>query len=417
MRTRWLLTQVLALSASPLLAQAPLFPGPPAEPRPLPPGFNQPKYPGPSSTMPAPALQAPALAPSERGSTPARTDVKLPQKEQILRVEGSSIIVRRQNDNWQLWAGTTLLREFGKHQSEAEDAVRQMRELRPTEWVSIGTGRPVVEYGLTKGEAFIPTYEPKHSSNVDLKSVRAENVRGAWILRDDSAILLNFGADRAGAEQAAAVVQRYGFNRLGWVGDAAPQMTYFYAMSGQHHGGAGFGAALKSVQEQNLTRTGIDVAGLGFVGERIVIDSAKCEIRKEKGEWVIAHGADVLATFGPSEWSARDALKIVKDLRFTEFCRFSPEVTFFLVNGQAPTKVPFSVQAARFDPEGLKVRPSTGGQFALFDGGYRQVFGPMATQQEAEQLLKLLKHYKFDQTCQQGLSSRGGLKFLAKNSR
>ena len=217
MRARWLLTHVLALSTSPLLAQAPQFPGSPAEPRPLPPGFNQSRVPGPSSTMPAPTLQAPALTPNERGSTPARTDVKLPQKEQILRVEGSSIIVRRQNDNWQLWAGTTLLHEFGKHQSEAEEAVRQMRELRPSEWVSIGTGRPVVEYGLTKGEAFIPTYEPKHSSNVDLKSVRAENVRGAWILRDDASILLNFGANRADAEQAAAVVQRYGFNRLGWI--------------------------------------------------------------------------------------------------------------------------------------------------------------------------------------------------------
>ena len=416
MRTRWLLTHVLALSASPLLAQIPQYPGLPVEPRPLPPGFNQPKFPVAPGSVSPPALQAPALTPSERRS-PANSDVKLPQKEQLLRVEGSSLIVRRQNENWQLWAGTTLLREFGKRQTEAEEAVRIMRELRPTEWVGIGTGRPIVEYGLTKGEAFIPTYEPKHSANVDLKSVRAENVRGAWILRDDGSILLNFGANRADAEQAAAVVQRYGFNRIGWVGDGAPLMTFFYAMTGQQQGGGGLGAALKSAQEQTLTRTGIDVAGIGFVGERIVIDAAKCETRKEKGEWVLAHGPDVLATFGASEWSARDALKIVKDARFTEFCRFSPDVTFFLVNGQAPTKVPFSVQAARFDPESLKVRTSTGGQFGLFDGGYRQIFGPMATQREAEQLLKLLKHYKFDQACQQGLSSRGGLKFLAKNSR
>lgn len=388
------------------------------EPGRLPPGFGQPIFPQQPYALPKPAVQAPALGATEHKTGAFNSDVKLPQKEQIVRVEGSSLIARRQNDNWQIWSGPTLLREFGKHQSEAEEMVRQMRELRPNAWVGIGAGRPVIEYGLTKGEAFVPTYEPKHSLNVDLKTVRAESIRGVWVLRDDESILLNFGVNRADAEQAAAVAQRYGFNRIGWVGEPAPIMTYFFAMAGQRPGGGGnFAAAIKGQQEQGLTRTGIDVAGLGFVGERIVIDAKKCEIRKEKGEYALVHGADVLAKFGPSEWSARDALKVVQDLRATEFCRFNADITFFLVNGVAPTRVPFGVQGARFDPQELKLRPASGGHFALYDGTNRQIFGPFTTQGEAEQLVKLLKHYKFDQTCQQGLSSRGGLKFLAKHGR
>ena len=410
-----LLAVVVGVSSFPVCAQSP---NPSREPGRLPPGFGPQIFPQTPHNLPRSDVQAPALGLNERKSPDLKADVQLPQKEHLIRIDGSALIARRQNENWQIWAGTTLLHEFGKHQSEAEEMVRQMRELRPTEWAGIGAGHPVVEYGLTKGEAFTPTYEPKHSAMLDLKSLRAESVRGAWVLRDDHSIALNFGVNRADAEQAAAVARRYGFNRIGWVGDTTPVLTYFFAMPVNASAkSGGLGAALKNFQEDNLTRTGIDLGGTGFVGERIVIDAKKCEVRKEKGEYQVVHGTDVIAKFGASEWSARDALRVVQDSRATEFCRFNADITFFLVNGQPPAKVPFSVQATRFNPEDLKVRSASGGQFALYDGGNRQVFGPFATQVEAEQLAKLLKHYKFDQTCQMGLSSKGGLKFMAKQGR
>ena len=114
--------------------------------------------------------------------------------------------------------------------------------------------------------------------------------------------------------------------------------------------------------------------------------------------------------------AARDALKLIQDMRFTEFCRFNAEITFFLVNGQAPNRIPFSVQGSRFDVDALKVRNASGGQWGVYEGNGRMIF-TVATEKEAEQLVKLLKHYRFDQTCQMGLSSRAGLKFLGKAGR
>ena len=101
-------------------------------------------------------------------------------------------------------------------------------------------------------------------------------------------------------------------------------------------------------------------------------------------------------------------------MHFTEFCRFSPEITFFLVNGQVPTRAPFSMQSTSFNPDGLKVKAATGGQFAIYDTSHKQVLAPVETEKEAEQLLKLLQHYKFDHTCQQKPATRYGLKFLVK---
>jgi hypothetical protein len=364
---------------------------------------------------PANPVQSPSSAQGPNDWTGPKTNIemKLPQVEHLQKIDGSAIIARRYGDSTQIWCGPALLKDMGKNGTDADEIVKAMRELRPTEWGGIGSGgRYVVEYGLTKGEPFSPTYAPKQSINIDMKSVRAEQVRGAWVTRDDSNIILNFGANKADAEQAAAVVQRYGFNRLGAVGS----FQYFYAQAGAAPTPGITTGLVKAIQEQSLTRTGIDVPGVGFVGERIVLDPKKLEIRKERGEYSLVHGTDVIAKCGASEWAARDSLKLVQDMRFTEFCRFNSEITFFLVNGQAPNRLPFSVQGSRFDVDALKVRNATGGQWGVYEGNGRMIF-TVASEKEADQLVKLLKHYRFDQTCQMGLSSRSGLKFLGKSAR
>jgi len=365
----------------------------------------------PASPMPNPMN---AQGPSDWTGPRTNSGFKLPQTENLQKIDGSAIIVRRYANVTQIWSGSKLLKDLGNSGTDAEEIVKAMRELRPTEWGGIGEpGRAIVEYGLTKGEPFSPTYAPKELLNIDMKTVRAEQVRGAWVTRDDQTIVLNFGARKDDAEQAAAVVQKYGFNRLGRVGT----FQFFYAQGGTAPvPPPGSSALLTALQEQSLTRTGIDVPGVGFVGERVVLDPKRIEIRKERGEYSVVHGTDVIAHCGASEWAARDTLKLMQELRFTEFCRFNADITFFLVNGQAPNRVPFGIQSSRFDLAALKVRNSTGGQWGIYEGNGRIVF-TVGSEKEAEQLLKLLKHYRFDQTCQVGMSSRTGLKFLGKSSR
>jgi len=379
------------------------------------PGTIAPQQPLPQAT-PASTMMNPgnAQGPSDWNGPRTKSEFKLPQPENLQKIDGGAIITRRYGEITQIWSGPTLLKDIGRNGTDAEEIVRMMRELRPTEWAGIGElGRYVVEYGLTKGEPFSPTHTPKQQLNIDIKTVRAEQVRGVWVLRDDVTIALNFGTRKAEAEQAAAVVQKYGFNRLGTIGT----FQFFFAHAGTAPPVPAQAAGLiTSMQEQSLTRTGIDVPGVGFVGERIMLDPKRLEIRKDRGEYSVVHGSDLIAKCGASEWAARDALKMMQEMRFTEFCRFNAEISFFLVNGQAPNRVPFSVQSSRFDLEALKIRHASGGQWGLYEGNGRMVF-TASSEKEAEQLLKLLKHYRFDQICQVGLSSRTGLKFLGKSAR
>ena len=183
---------------------------------------------------------------------------------------------------------------------------------------------------------------------IDLKTVRVEAVRGVWCLRDNNNILFNFGPNKADAEQAHAVVQRYGFNRIGVVGAPTPVMHYLFATTDAApppHAGPLAQAALQA-QIDGLSRVGIPVAGVGFVGEMFRFDPRKLEVRKDGGEWQIVSGTELIGRFGPSEFAARDALRAIQDSRFNEFCMVgSAGLTFFLVDGKAPRACPTTCRA------------------------------------------------------------------------
>lgn len=344
--------------------------------------------------------------------------VTTPAKEKLLPIDVVTVNARYAGESWQLVAGLTVVADFGKRQADADEAKRVLRELRPTEWATIGSPRPVVGYGLFNGKPRLHSPRPKVTAAIDLKSVRAEQVRGAWVLKDDAALHLNFGSRKEDAEQAAAVVRKYGFNHVGHVGYPVPSFSYLYAApaappdksprSGSQAAVAVLGQA---AAEAALGRTGIPIAGVGFAGEMVKFDPRKVEVRRDKGVYVLASGLDELGRFGANEWAARDALKLVQDYRFTEHCQLG-EMGFFLVNGVAPTRVPFNVQGRRFDPKAVKVRAAEGG-YGVYDDTGRLLFRA-PTLDEAEPMAKALQSYGFDTVCQLGLSPTSSLRFLAK---
>jgi hypothetical protein len=387
--------------------------------------------PQPSPVVPTPRSSDPQLLPTTLRATPLQSpqappdgpplpnpNILLPQKEAIARLDVNGLIARRTHDRWVIASGAQTFREFSG-QTDAEEFVRLLRDMKPTDWGTIGTGRTVVEYGLNNGKAQTPSFTPKTAVDIDPATLRIESVRGVWVLRDDENILLNFGKQREDAEQAYGVIHKYAFNRLGQFGPTNGGVTYLFAQesrSTKSKTANPYAGLVQTFQEQQLARTGIEVPAANGVGEKITIDPRTVEIRRDKGDWQLVHGTEVLASFGPSEWSARDALKLVQEQRFTEFCRFNNEVTFFLVNGQAPTRVPFAVQAVRFNKETLTVKTASNGKYGVYEGMGRLLF-VCETEKEAKQLVAVLQHYGFDTSCQMGLSPKSSLRFLAKTGR
>ena len=251
---------------------------------------------------------------------------------------------------------------------------------------------------------------------IDLRSARVEPVRGVWCVRDDETILFNFGTDKASAEQAVAVIRKYGFNRVGVVGAAAqPVMSYLFVSLDADRPKLGGGQLLLNAQIDALARTGIPVPGVGYTGEMVKIDAKKVEARKDGAEWVVAAGPEVLGRFGPTEWAAREAARTVQDAKFTEFCKLggASGMTFFLRDGKAPGRAPLSAQGRNFDPAALKVQ-QVNDKWAVTENNKHlfDVSGP----QEGEVVIRVLKSYGFDQLAHLTAGGpKGGVTFLVKN--
>lgn len=430
-------------------AQPPQFPASP--PRTQPPASPQyPQFPGaPFPQMPPMGAQPSPLVPGQNTppvQKPAPVgDVPLPYPEQKVPMSALDVQVKRVVGGWQVWAGQRMVRDLGDSENTARDLARVLRDQRATEWVGIGLGpRPVVEYGLVNGRpvATLMPSDPKADPNagqsgvvqaggngpaatgagakvvlpIDLRTARLEPIRGVWCVRDDDTLLFNFGADKANAEQALAVIRKYGFNRVGLVGDAKqPAMSYLYVSNEAERPKVAGGQLLMNAQIDALTRTGIPIPGVGYTGEMVKIDAKKVEARKDGAEWVVAAGPEVLGRFGPTEWAAREAARAVQDGRFTEYCKLggTSGMTFFLRDGKAPTRAPFNAQGRNFDPMGLKVQ-QVNDRWAVTDAGKPLV--EVASAAEGEVVVRVIRAYGFDQFAHLSAGgAKGGVTYLVKN--
>lgn len=395
------------------LAQSPQLP-PPVEPR-------------------ARVLPADPATPAELPAAVAQKAVKLPQIEKLEKIDPQTITVKRLAGAWQVWANEQPFRSFGDNGDDANDVARTLRELYPQRWAAIGTGRPVVEYGLTldNDQKLVPPQVAGFAHTLtamDRKTLRVEQVRGMWCLRDDANLLLNFGQFQQDAEQALAVAQKYGFNRVAAVGRRGPAMTFFTTAPDGPAQPAKLPPAISfKLQADAMTRTGIPLPQHGVMGERKAfnpataeyagemtrIDPRKVEVRADGGEVVLASGQEVLGRFGADEAAARDALRTVRDAKLTDLCRFGTAgVTFFLSNGQAPRNLPLHTLGQRFDPAALRVGEA-GGRWWVLDASARPLF-PAGTQQEAETLKKLLQAFGFDQMCTVTAGGKAAMTIPAK---
>ena len=102
---------------------------------------------------------------------------------------------------------------------------------------------------------------------IDLRSVRAEAIRGAGACGTTTRAA-KLRPEQQEAQQAVAVCQKYGFNRIGTVGKG-PAVTYFFAGLETIPGTtAKLAMEIQRARGDVVnSRTGIDVPGLGFVGE------------------------------------------------------------------------------------------------------------------------------------------------------
>jgi hypothetical protein len=409
---------------------------------------------------PAPMPQCAAL-PALAHVPPAED---APLEEQLTSFDYHLARLAWNDHRWQVMAGEQVIKDCGRREAEARQALRLIQDLGLTQRGAVGAPAPVMEYWLASGRAPTGITPGLRLLPVDLPTLRVEQIQAQWCLRDDLRVLYNFGLRSAEARRALAVFHKYGFRHIGVIGQAAPSMTVLLgdpddclagsplSPSRTHRTSARQGAprapekmmgsvvtaALPPVQGGDTSlhrahpaspkgppqsahaagRPGTpapSLPGWDEKGEWVPFDWRQVQLREDSGTWKLSAGMLVLASFGADADAARLALAAVRHYQLTELCRVgNPEPLFcyFLANGQAPRGLMFGLSGVAFQPDKLSVQP-LGRQWALCEGDKVVVIlGEKGA--EAHQLLEAVQRNKFDRLVRLGRAEGEGMSLLLR---
>ncbi len=363
--------------------------------------------------------------------------------EALLSFDTSQADVQWQNGRWQLVAGGVVLKDFGRQEADARQALRLVQDLRLNQVGTVGKPRPVMEYWLADGQAPRGLVAGLRTLPIDPLTLRVEPFQGQWCLRDANRILFNFGARAGDARQAEAVLRRYGFTQVAYLGRPVPVMLVLLAGEPGLSSGVARMTVPRIASASPPTRAGGTAPPGGALpprdtptlaaapqlappsllapdpatgADRVGIDPRQVRVRQDGGAWKLVQDNEVLADFGPHDGDARLALEAVRYFHFTEYTRLAgarPACGYFLVFGQAPHGYMLGLETEAFEPESLGVRQAEGGEWALYAGTRPLLaFGNRA--EDARRALAAIKHYHFDTICRAAHPDAPGLSFFVR---
>ncbi len=486
-----LLGGVVALAQNPPLSQPPQTVAPfalPSQPVQLPSMSNlvtpvTPIPPPPmigATGMPAmptgqpPVAQGPQRLPS---TTPAQPTVLAQSPENLVSFDNLRVDLSWANNHWQLKSGDVVLKDFGRRELEAHQALRLIRELHLTQRGTIGSPNPVMEYWLCGGRAPQGLTPGLRTVALDPSSLRVEQDQGQWVLRDPRRVLFNFGRSEAEARQAQALIQKYGFSQLALIGQAAPTMMVFLSQptdrlatqtlpngaslsppASQPHGPTaptpdvmakltggvntlvtptvpplretahqaqgprsplgGIPAHDLQLAHHTLLSPEKTIPGLGELSNKVPFDWRQVKLIQEGASWKLKVYGHQLADFGPDHVSAQRAFDTVRYYRFSEQCFVGgpqPCFSYYLVNGGAPQGSPswYGTQAQAFQPEKLQVK-QIGPRWAIVTSD-QPLIQLNDKPEEAKQLLEVIQRNRFDRLCRIGPDDEHSLTYFVRS--
>ncbi len=372
----------------------------------------------------------------------------VPPTEKLDSFEENSVELRWVQGGWQLWAGTTILKDFGKKEQDGRTVLGLIRELHLNARGKLGAPHAVAEYWLSQGKPPQAAPQGARTLGFDPKSLKVEQVNGQWLLRDRRRALISFGNNEGEARRALAVFTYHHFNRVGFVGEPTPTFMYFLAtMDGAQYGIGDLAdqeqereksihAAHGSDKSPDFKQNKIDprqnsqllppgrqliqvtaVPGQANLPDRLPFNWQKAQVRSVGENWELASQDLTIASFNLDEGAARQALELLRHYHFTELYLVGgdePCFRFLLVNGRMPRDLRFGVANIAFHSERVQVIHS-GGNYVLDQDGVCLVnLGPR--EEAARDLCAFIQQNNPDHLCWLGPDPQHGMAFFVRTS-
>ena len=366
--------------------------------------------------------------------------------------------------HWLLVHQGRTLKDFGPRVEDARFALRLVQELGLNQHGVIGSPAPHLEYWLADGHA--PGPLPRRGMQafpIDPDRLRVEEVQGQWCVRDAERVYFNFARYADEAREAVAVLQKYHFTEVGFVGPGAPTMIVFggngkgdrpaqpsrIVADGGRKGktgppAQGYAGIVQALVPPLLAPPVVRVTPPGelptlgglhaaawhspphfgpqtlapsaapaVLEDRRAFDWRQAQVRQEGAAWKLAVGSQVLAGFGADLHQAQAALSAIRYYRFTEVRAGGDCPAYFLANGASPRGLTLGLRGEELQPDKLDVRRLAEG-YAVCQGA-RVVLQFRDRQEPALQALEAIQRQKLDRVCRLGPQGGGGVTILVRS--
>lgn len=162
------------------------------------------------------------------GVIPGRIDGATALSEDCVGFTPGALRVQNVGGRWKIVEGTHYVADFGSNRAAAEQGLAIILRYGFTSQCFVA--RPNAEMTYWRRGERVPSLATGTGEDclaVNPANVQARNVGGAWKVVQGNQWMLDFGANREGAEQAVRVIQTHNLNRQCFVSRPNPPMTYW----------------------------------------------------------------------------------------------------------------------------------------------------------------------------------------------
>ncbi len=139
----------------------------------------------------------------------------------------NNIQVTKVGGRWKIVEGSMWLLDFGSDQTSTIKAYYIIKFYKFTSQCFVGRPDPSMEYFLSSGNSPAGSFAGEDSIGFNPSAIIVKKVNNRWKIVEGSHWIIDFGSSEAEALKALAIIQKYGFNKICFVGRPNPPMTYF----------------------------------------------------------------------------------------------------------------------------------------------------------------------------------------------
>jgi hypothetical protein len=150
-----------------------------------------------------------------------------PPKEDCISIDYSKVSLALIGNRYKIVQGTMWLLDFGMDIASATKALNIIKFYKFTQQCFVGRPNPSMQYYLCNSTSPVGAFSGEDAIGFNPSAIKVKKINNSWKIVEGSHWIMDFASSETEALTAFAIIQKYGFNKICFVGRPNASMTYF----------------------------------------------------------------------------------------------------------------------------------------------------------------------------------------------